>query len=170
MGWGIYLYPEIYYSKVGYRCKDDVFREIEDTKKVITMLEQKLLALVMTTEPQKMMPQSDIDEGISPLEWLKFEYREIIGDDYDETLKGYYWRLFKLELLYDYWDAAHNSEGKAVSPPKGMYKWPRTAYMDGDFIDSVYEETEEKINTKTSIDEEKHCNEEYEDQIHSRSY
>ena len=36
MGWGIYLYPEIYYSKVDYRTKDDVLREIESVKKVIS--------------------------------------------------------------------------------------------------------------------------------------
>ena len=136
MGWGIYLYPQIYYSKVDFRSKYDVEREIESVKNIIKMLEDKLLALVMTTEPHKMMPQ---DEEWSPQEWLLSEYRQLM-EDYEDSLKGYYYQLWKLELLYENWDSAHNENGKAIHPPKGSFKHWDTAYMDGDFIDSVYED------------------------------
>lgn len=139
MGWGIYLYPEIYYSKVDYRTKEDVLNEIESVKKIIAMLERKLEGLAMMTEPAKMMSKEDIEEGVSPMEWVRHEVFQILGEDYS-SLKDYYYELFKLELLYDHWDAAHNENGKAVAPPKGSFKWPRVAYMGGDFVDAVYEE------------------------------
>lgn len=139
MGWGIYLYPEIYYSKVDYRTKEDVLREIESTKKIIAMLERKLEGLAMMTEPSKMMSKEDIEDGISPMEWVRHEVFQILGEDYS-SLRDYYYELFKLELLYDHWDAAHNENGKAVAPPKGSFKWPRVAYMGGDFVDAIYEE------------------------------
>lgn len=134
MGWGIYLYPQIYYSKVDFKSKWDVEREIEDTKRVIKMLEDKLMSLVMTTEPDKMMPK---DYDGSPLEWLMFSYRELM-EGWDETIKSYYYELWKLEFLHENWDNAHNKDGKAVRPPKGAFKEWDTAYMEGDFIDSVY--------------------------------
>lgn len=136
MGWGIYLYPQIYYSKVDFKSKWDVENEIDSVKKIIKMLEDKLLSLVMTTEPNKMMPK---DEESSPQEWLLFEYRNIM-EGYEDSLKGYYYELWKLELLYENWNNAHNKEGKAIHPPKGSFKDWSTAYMDGDFIDSVYED------------------------------
>lgn len=139
MGWGIYLYPEIYYSKVDYRTKEDVLNEIESVKKIIAMLERKLEGLAMMTEPAKMMSKEDIEEGISPMEWVRHEVFQILSEDYS-SLKDYYYELFKLELLYDHWDAAHNENGKAVAPPKGSFKWPRVAYMGGDFVDAIYEE------------------------------
>jgi hypothetical protein len=139
MGWGIYLYPEIYYSKVDYKTKEMVFEEIESTKKIISMLERKLEGLAMMTEPAKMMSKEDIEEGVSPMEWVRHEVFQILSEDYS-SLKDYYYELFKLELLYDHWDAAHNENGKAVHPPINSFKWPRTAYMSGDFIDSVLED------------------------------
>lgn len=138
MGWGIHLYPQIYYSKVDFRSKADVEDEIESTKRIIKMLEDKLLSLVMTTEPSKMMSK---DEECSPSEWLLFEYRHIM-DDTECSLKDYYYELWKLELLYDNWDNAHNKEGKAVKPPKDSFKEWDQAYMTGDYIDSVYENNE----------------------------
>lgn len=134
MGWGIYLYPQIYYSKVDFKSKWDIEREIDELKRVIKMLEDRLLSLVMTTEPNKMMSK---DEECSPQEWLLFEYRKLI-EGYDDSLKGYYYELWKLELLYENWDGAHNKEGKAIRPPKGIFEEWDTAYIDGDFIDSVY--------------------------------
>lgn len=134
MGWGIYLYPQIYYSKVDFKSKWDVEREIESLKQVIKMLEQKLLSLVMTTEPRKMMAE---DEECSPSEWLLLEYRDLMEGD-DSSLKSFYYDLWKLELLYENWDNAHTKDGKAISPPKNSFKEYNTAYMDGDFIESVY--------------------------------
>lgn len=131
MGWGIYLYPEIYYSKVDFRSKSDVLQEIEDIKRVIEMLEEKLLSLIMTTEPQKMMSN---DEECSPSEWLFFEYRNIMKG-YDDSLKGYYYRLWKLELLYDNWDEALDLNNNIISPPEGVFK-NRRAYMWGDYLES----------------------------------
>ena len=143
MGWGIYLYPEIYYSKVNYKSKYDVEREIESIKKVIKMLESKLMGLALMTEPNKMMSKEDIEEGISPMQWVQCEVDSILNANDDTALKDYYFDLFKLEWLRDYWDDAHNEDGKAVAPPKGSFKWPRNAYMAGDYVDSVYEELQE---------------------------
>lgn len=143
MGWGIYLYPEVYYSKVDFRNKSDVEEEIESIKKIIKSLEDKLILLAATTEPNKMMSKEDIEEGISPLDWVNREVKNILDDDVEYDLKGYYFDLYRLEMLRDYWDAAHNKDGKAVAPPKGSFKYPREAYMDGDFIDSVYEDGSE---------------------------
>ena len=135
MGWGIYLYPEIYYSKVDYRTKDDVLREIESVKKVISSLERKLEGLAMMTEPAKMMSKEDIDEGVSPMFWIRNEVFDILSED--GSLKDYYYKLFKLEMLYDNWDAAHNENNKAVHPPLGSFNLSRNAYMCGDYVESV---------------------------------
>ena len=83
------------------------------------------------------MMEKDFDG--SPHEWLLLEYRQLM-EDYEDSLKGYYYQLWKLELLYENWDNAHNKDGKAIHPPKGSFKHWDTAYMDGDFIDSVYED------------------------------
>lgn len=138
MGWGIYLYPEIYYSKVDYRTKDDVLREIESVKNIISSLERKLEGLAMMTEPAKMMSKEDIEEGVSPMFWIRNEVFNILSED--GSLKDYYYKLFKLEMLYDNWDAAHNENNKAVHPPLGSFKWPRNVYMCGDYIESVLED------------------------------
>ena len=138
MGWGIYLYPEIYYSKVDYRTKDDVLREIESVKKVISSLERKLEGLAMMTEPAKMMSKEDIDEGVSPMFWIRNEVFDILSED--GSLKDYYYKLFKLEMLYDNWDAAHNENNKAVHPPLGSFNLSRNAYMCGDYVESVLED------------------------------
>lgn len=148
MGWGIYLYPQIYYSKVDFRSKWDVENEIDNVKRIIKMLEDKLLSLVMTTEPHKMMPQ---DENWTPQEWLLSEYRQIM-EGYEDSLKGYYYELWKLELLYDNWDNAHNKDGKAIHPPKGSFKKWDTAYIHGDFIDSVYEDGTDPYGKESSYD------------------
>lgn len=148
MGWGIYLYPEIYYSKVDFRSKYDVEREIEHIKNVIKMLEDKLLSLVMITEPSKMM-EKDFDG--SPHEWVLSEYRNLT-EGYDDSIKGYYYELWKLELLYDNWDAAHNQEGKAIHPPKGSFKNWGSAYMHGDFIESVYEDGSDPYGKEASYE------------------
>ena len=140
MGWGIYLYPEIYYSKVDFKCKEDVEDAIISTKKVISHLENKLSSLALMTEPNKMMSKEDIENGISPLDWISYEIKDILTGDNEATLKDYYYELYKLEMLRDYWDAAHNKEGKAIAPPKGSFKYPREAYMCGDFIDSIFED------------------------------
>lgn len=138
MGWGITLYPQIYYSKVNFRTKYDVESEIEDIKKSIKMLENRLLALVMTTEPAKMMSN---DEECSPNEWLLSEYRQIIEDD-EDSLKRYYYELWKLEILRDNWDACHK-DNKAIAPPKDTFKDWDIAYMDGDFIETINEDGSE---------------------------
>ena len=136
MGWGIYLYPQIYYSKVDFRNKYDVEREIKHVKEVIKHLEHKLLVLVVTTDPKKIMPNEDEQ---SPLEWIMGEYNNLM-EGYEDSLKGYYYKLWKLELLYENWDAAHNKDGKAIHPPKGSFKHWNSAYMHGDYVESVYED------------------------------
>lgn len=140
MGWGIYLYPEIYYSKVNFKCKEDVKDEIDNIKSIIKNLEQELYSLVITTEPEKMMGKNLIDEGYTPMDWLNNSFNNIVTNENSEaTLKDYYYDLFKLEMLYDHWDYAHNKEGKAIRPPKDSFSGTRFAYMCGDFIDSVFE-------------------------------
>lgn len=139
MGWGIYLYPEIYYSKVDYKTKEDVLEEIDLTKRIIKNLESDLMGLALMTEPQKMMSKEDIEEGVSPMQWVRNEVNQILDENTEASLKDYYYELFKLEMLYDHWDAAHNEDGFAVHPPKGSFKWPRNAYISGDFIESIFE-------------------------------
>lgn len=133
MGWGIYLYPQIYYSKVDFKSKYDVEDEIDSIKRIIKMLEDKLLALVMTTEPNKMI---DKDFEGSPMEWLQMKYRQIM-DGYEDSLKGYYYQLWKLELLYDNWDNAHNEDGLAIPPPEGSFEGYGTAYTKGDYVKTI---------------------------------
>lgn len=130
MGFGITLYPQIYFNKRNYKYKYEVEDEINTIKNIIRDLENHLLTLIMTTEPSKMMPENW--EG-SPMEWLLYEYRKIT-DGYEDSLKGYYYDLWELELLLENWDYCHDKDGKAIIPPEGVFNDSITAYIDGDFI------------------------------------
>lgn len=135
MGFGVYLYPEIYYSKPKWYTYDGLLDEIESIKRIIDMQKKKLAALAMMTEPQKMMPKDQED----PIWWIQREVDEILFDeDSEATLGDYYRELFKLELMRDNWDACHK-DGIAIAPPKGSFD-KVNAYMTGDFVDSNYED------------------------------
>lgn len=146
MGFGIYLYPEIYYSKPRWSSLYELNQEIESIKRIIDMLKKKLAALAMMTEPRKMMP----DDQEDPMWWVQREVDDILNDEYSEASLEYYYReLFKLELMRDNWDKCHK-DSIAIAPPKGSFT-KTEAYMTGDFVDSDYEDGTEHYRCKSLL-------------------
>jgi hypothetical protein len=135
MGFGVYLYPEIFFSKPQWTTYHDILDEIDVTKRIIKNYESELAALATMTEPRKFMP----DDCDDPMWWVQSRVQTLLTDeDSEETLKAYYYELFKLEMLRDYWDKCHKN-GYAIAPPKGAFD-NVDAYMTGDFVEANYED------------------------------
>lgn len=125
MGWSTELFCNISFHKQTYNSKYEVEAEIENLKECIKTAENRIRNLVMITEPNKFVP-----EECDPISYLTDEFEEQL-----ELIREYEIELYKHELLLYNWDACHNEEGLAISPPKDM-KWD-TAYLEGDFVKSV---------------------------------
>lgn len=150
MGWGTYLYPQIYYSHEGFRSKYDVEEKLESAKKWVNHLKDDIRKYAYMTEPGKFMSNDDIEEGNSPDFWLSQEIDNLIG-----CLDEAYYDVWKYEILLENWDNCHDKEtGLAIAPPKEMQHW-EAAFMDGDFVKTVQDlEREKKENSGAGADQE----------------
>lgn len=118
------LKTDIVFSGETLDTKYKVEDEIEKCKSMIKYLENELLVLCVTTEPQKAFAVEDGD----PIDEVIQRYRNTV-----EELEGEYIRKYKLETLLEVWDKCHNDEGKAIAPPKGTYD---SSFLSGDFIET----------------------------------
>lgn len=145
MGWGTYLYPQIYYSHEGFQSKYDVEEKLESAKKWVNHLKDDIRKYAYMTEPAKFMSEDDIKEGNSPNFWLDQEIDNLI-----ESLDDAYYDVWKYEILLDNWDNCHDKKsGLAIAPPKEMQDW-KAAFMDGDFVKTVQDmEKEEEKKSKS---------------------
>jgi hypothetical protein len=57
MGWGITLNTDIYYSKVGYKSKNEVSERIKDIDETLANIKARLLQFAFMTEPKKFIPE-----------------------------------------------------------------------------------------------------------------
>ena len=74
MGFGVYLYPEIYFSKPQWTTYHDILDEIDVTKRIIKNFESELAALATMTEPRKFMP----DDCDDPMWWVQSRIQTLL--------------------------------------------------------------------------------------------
>ena len=131
MGWSTELFCNISFNRKTYNSLYEVEKDIDECKSMIQFYIDKLRALALMTEPQKMMNCKD-SEGfdLNPIDAINTEFDSIV-----EELDEYKFELFRLEYLRDNWEYCHNKEGLAINPPKDI-SWD-TAYLDGDFVKTV---------------------------------
>ena len=125
MGWSTELFCNITFNKETYNSKYDVQQKIEDLEKMIQICKDNIRDLIMMTEPNKFCP-----ENYDAYIWVSNEYRDNI-----DLLEEYNVELYKLNLLLDNWETCHNEEGLAINPPENI-TW-KTAFLEGDFVNSV---------------------------------
>lgn len=127
MGWSTELFCNISFNKKTYDSYDKVVSDIEDLKRYIRTIEDKIKNLAFITEPDKFYDKEKYD---SPCCWIESETDVCLG-----LLRDYYQELNDLEHLKANWKNCHNKEGLAIDPPDNIKC--NTAYLSGDFIKSV---------------------------------
>lgn len=130
MGWSTNLFCNIIFNKETFNSKYQVEQKLKEAKESIQYYKDRLLSLVMITEPEKFF---DLEDN-NLIDQMRYELSDILGE-----LEHYYVTEYKLELLLDNWDNCHDKEGYAINPPNDI-AWD-TAYLDGDFINN--KETDE---------------------------
>lgn len=130
MGWSTNLFCNIIFNKETFNSKYQVEQKLKEAKESIQYYKDRLLSLVMITEPEKFF---DLEDN-NLIDQMRYELSDILGE-----LEHYYITEYKLELLLDNWDNCHDKEGYAINPPNDI-AWD-TAYLDGDFINN--KETDE---------------------------
>ena len=121
MGFGTYLYTDIYFSRETYNSKHQVEDALEEVRDRIKWAKEKLTKLAFMTEPNKFCVNEE-----SPDTYLDNELRYAF-EEFEEAVIADY----KLNLLLDSWDETHNSEGKAIKPSDE----DRKPFVCGDFIE-----------------------------------
>ena len=158
MGWSTTLITSINYHKKTYNDKYTVEMDLRQTNDAIEYNKKRLAALVNMTEPKKFMCQEDIEEHVSPLDWINSEYTEIM-----ESLEELYYDKWKLELLLEDWDKCHNENNIAIpllrysddyvdeynckigmlaASEEDLKKlcYGEKAFIDGSYIKTIYDE------------------------------
>lgn len=121
MGFGTYLYTDIYFSRETYNSKYEVEQALEETRERLRYAKERLTKLAFMTEPNKFCVNEESPDTYldNELRYAFEEFEEAVIDDY------------KLTLLLDNWDETHNSEGKAIRPSDE----DRKPFICGDFIE-----------------------------------
>lgn len=127
MGWSTDLFCNIHFHKETYNDLYVVEDKIEEYQRLIEYCKNTLRKLAYMTEPNKFYDKEDYHDADT------YIHKELF--DSLECLEEYYRELFKLEYLRDNWSACHTKEGLAINPPEGINYY--TAYLSGDFINSV---------------------------------
>ena len=121
MGFGTYLYTDIYFSRETYNSKYKVEQALEEAREKLRSAKGRLTKLAFMTEPNKFCVNEE-----SPDTYLDNELRYAF-EEFEEAVIA----DCKLNLLLDYWDETHNSEGKAIRPSDE----DRKPFICGDFVE-----------------------------------
>lgn len=127
MGWGITLNTEIYYSKVGYKSREEVEKRIKDIDDTISYIKQQLTKYAYMTEPHKFIPEEYKDDVMG------FLNEEIEG--YLQDMEDLIWEQTRLYILAEDWDKAHHKETGLALVPNNPNELNRV-WMHGDFVKS----------------------------------
>lgn len=140
MSWYTVLTCDITFSRKTYDSRYLVEEDLDEINKIIEGIKQKLHAMAVTTEPQKMFKATD--EYANPMDTVTCEFNTV-WDSLKEALK----EQLELQLLLNNWDKCHDREGYAIHKPNNSAE----AFIEGDFIYSKKEArelNEEKNNGK----------------------
>lgn len=120
MGFGTYLYTEIYFNRQTYNSKYEVERAIKEAETQLENAKTKLTRLAFMTEPNKFCVNDETPDSYLNEE-LKYAF-----EDFEEAVI----ELYKLNMLLDDWDAIHDKDGNAIRPSDEE----RKPFICGDFI------------------------------------
>ena len=126
MGWSTRLTTTMEFNRRTYDCLGTVEHDLNEVQDSIKYFKNKLLGLVMMTEPKKFC-----DEDQDPMCWLQHE-----AEDCFEALEEAIVDEYKLYKLKEDWDTCHTKDGEPIHPPKEFCngEYEDCAYIDGDFI------------------------------------
>ena len=110
------------FGRCTYNSKDDVERDLDDTRKILNNAKETITRLSFMTEPRKFYPES----SESVMDLVAEELQCAL-----DTLEEYHCKELLLAYLLDNWDNCHK-DGKAIKPPENIDF--DTAYIDGDYI------------------------------------
>lgn len=125
MGYGTTLTTDIYFNRKSYNSKYAVECDLKEVNENIDKVKQSLLALVMTTEPNKVI-QVEEDEYVI----------DVMVESTNELLVSFTELIIErdnLSTLLEVWDECHDKSGNPIRAPKGCCG----PYIDGDFINDV---------------------------------
>lgn len=122
MSYGTILTTDIYFNRKTYKDKWQVERDLKEVNENISKVRQALVALAVTTEPNKVIHVEDDDSVIDVVVESANEHIDSLMELTTEK--------DNLELLLDEWDDCHDGAGKPRNCPE-TFKLP---YIDGDFI------------------------------------
>ena len=115
------LYTPITFFGKTYNTLSEVNKDYDRATEAINDAKNELLILIFMTEPQKFVTGDE-----SPSEYLNRRTSELF-----DIIAEYSVIQYKLSLLIDKWDAAHDSKGLAIDPPDDIRE---SAFMSGDFV------------------------------------
>lgn len=127
MGWETRLTTTLSFNRKTYDTIGQVNSDLDEVKDMIKYYRNKLIGLVMMTEPKKFC-----GEDQDPMWWLQHEAEECM-DELDDL----YTEEFKLFCLKNDWKTCHTEDNEPIHLPKQMCnsEWSgECAYIDGDFI------------------------------------
>lgn len=134
MGWTTDLYCMVSFSKETYTSRSQVEYDLDEARQLVRLMEDKLRALAVMTEPLKMFPEI-AERGDNALDAVTLIVNETL-----ESYREYLWAQSKLELLLGNWDKCHTADGRPILPPDNV-DWG-SAFIDGDFIRGGEEEAD----------------------------
>lgn len=126
MSWETRLFTSIEFNRATYNDKYDVESDLDETNGLIETCEKTIRDLVVMTEPNKFFNSEDSNPYLE----MTNEYEHQI-----DFLKELLIKKYKLCILLDEWDNCHDIKGLAINPPDSIEY--DTAYLDGDFINTV---------------------------------
>lgn len=121
MGFGTYLYTDLYFNRKTYNSLYEVEEDFKRAQDRISHARARLKVLAFMTEPQKFCVNEE-----SPDTYLEQEL-EYALEELEEALIDTY----KLNMLKECWKETHDSEGKAIRPSDEE----RKPFICGDFIE-----------------------------------
>ena len=124
MGYGTTLTTDIFFNRKSYTSKCQVECDLQEVNEKIAKVKQSLLALVMTTEPNKVIPAAE-DEVII----------DIMVESTNELLVSFAELIIErdnLSTLLEVWDECHDVNGNPIRAPKDC----GGPYIEGDFINN----------------------------------
>lgn len=121
MGFGTYLYTDLYFNRKTYNSLYEVEEDLEEALDKIHHARARFKVLAFMTEPQKFCVNEE-----SPDTYLEQELGYALEELEEALIEAY-----KLRLLKDNWKETHDSEGKAIRPSDE----DRKPFISGDFIE-----------------------------------
>lgn len=126
MSWETRLFTSISFNRATYNSRYDVESDLNEINGLIETCKKTIRDLIVMTEPNKFFNNKESNPYLE----MTVEYENQI-----ELLEELILKKYKLRILLNDWDDCHDVNGLAINPPDSINY--DTAYLDGDFINTV---------------------------------